>query len=352
MSAEPVKAAGGGTTQLVTSAGPEQQRPPDSLSDVQTVLVVDDEPSVASYLSRILLREGYAVDIALDGHTALTRVAEQPPDLILLDIVMPDLSGLEICRRLKNEPATRLTPIVLVSGLAEREQRLAGINAGADDFLGKPVDSLEVLSRVRSLLRVKRYTDDLDSAASIMMTIAVMIEAREGMAEGHCHRMANYATAVGRRLGLSSDELQSLHRGGFLHDIGMLAIPSPILSRPGSLEPEEYELIKSHPLIGESLIANLRSLRPIRPIVRHHHERLDGSGYPDALRGDAISVLAQIIGIVDVFEAVTAPRPYQPGKTVQEAVDVLRRQVQRGWRRDDLVESFVQVLNEAFPDTA
>jgi cyclic di-GMP phosphodiesterase len=321
--------------------GPAERSP-----ELQTVLVVDDEPAFASYLSRLLLHEGYSVDIALNGQAALARVAERQPDLILLDIVMPDLSGLDVCRRLKADPATRLTPIVFVTGLDAREQRLEGISAGADDFLTKPVDSLEVLTRVRSLLRVKRFTDDLDSAASIMMTLAVMIEARDGNAEGHCHRIANYATAIGRHFGLRADDLQSLHRGGFLHDIGMLAIPTAIINKPSPLEPEEYELIKSHTLIGESLVANLRSLRGIRTIIRHHHERLDGSGYPDGLRGEAIDVLAQIIGLVDMFEAMTFPRPYQQPRTTEEALDVLREQVQRGWRRGDLVECFADVLRQ------
>ncbi len=332
------------------TAGAADRPAPEHTSGPQTVLVVDDEPAVASYMSRLLLHEGYSVDIALDGQTALTRVAERPPDLILLDIVMPDLSGLEVCRRLKNEPATRLTPIVIVTGLDAREQRLEGISAGADDFLTKPVDSLEVLTRVRSLLRVKRYTDDLDSAASIMMTLAVMIEARDGISEGHCHRIANYAMAIGRSFGLDQEDLQSLRRGGFLHDIGMLAIPSAIVNKPSPLEPEEYELVKSHTLIGESLVANLRSLRGIRSIIRHHHERLDGSGYPDGLRGEAIDILAQIISLVDVFEAMTFPRPYQPGKTPAEALDVLRDHVRRGWRRADLVDCFARVLRDSYPD--
>jgi putative two-component system response regulator len=191
---------------------------------------------------------------------------------------------------------------------------------------------------------VKRYTDDLDSAASIIMTLAVMIEARDGYAEGHCHRMANYATALGRSLQLGSDDLQALHRGGFLHDIGMLAISEAVLRKAGALEPEEYELIKSHTLVGDSLVSNLRSLQAVRPIIRHHHELLDGSGYPDRLRGDDIPLLAQIMSLVDIYDAVTTQRPYRQAKPIDEAVAVLRNQVQRGWRRSDLVEQFVSLI--------
>jgi putative two-component system response regulator len=308
------------------------------------VLVVDDEPSVTSFLARLLVREGYVVNTAHDGPSALTSIAEHPPDVVLLDVMVPGLDGFEVCRRLKREPGTRLMPVVLVTALSAREDRIKGLEAGADEFLTKPVDTHELLTRVRSLARVKRYTDDLDSAASIIMTLAVMIEARDGYAEGHCHRMANYATALGRSLQLGSDDLQALHRGGFLHDIGMLAISEAVLRKAGALEPEEYELIKSHTLVGDSLVSNLRSLQAVRPIIRHHHELLDGSGYPDRLRGDDIPLLAQIMSLVDIYDAVTTQRPYRQAKPIDEAVAVLRNQVQRGWRRSDLVEQFVSLI--------
>jgi putative two-component system response regulator len=184
----------------------------------------------------------------------------------------------------------------------------------------------------------------LDAAGSIVMTLAVMIESRDGYKEGHCHRIANYATALGRGLGLGSKDLQALHRGGFLHDIGMLAIPEPVLRKSGRLNPEEFELVKSHTVIGDSLIESLRSLQAVRPIIRHHHERFDGSGYPDGLRGDAIPLLAQIIGLVDAYDAVTTQRPYQQAKPIDEAIGVLMQQVERGWRKRDLVEGFIGLI--------
>jgi putative two-component system response regulator len=308
------------------------------------VLIVDDEPSVRMLFARLLAREGYQVDIAHDGLSALTAVARRPPDVVLLDVMMNGLDGFEICRRLKRDSRTRLTPIVLVTGLNAREQRIEGLEAGADDFLTKPVDTHELLVRVRSLVRTKRYTDDLDSAASIIMTLAQMIEGRDEHTEGHCYRMANYATALGRRLGLNSDDLQALYRGGFLHDIGMLAIPDSVLRKAGPLEPEEYEMIKSHTTIGESLVGNLRSLQAVRPIVRHHHERFDGSGYPDGLRGDQIPLLAQIMGLVDAYDAISSHRPYQRAKSVEESIDLLRAQGTRGWRRQELVDEFVALV--------
>jgi putative two-component system response regulator len=306
--------------------------------------VVDDEPMVADVHRRLLAKEGYGVEVAEDGPTALDAVAAYQPHLVLCDVMLPGLNGIDVCRQIKSNPSSRLTPVVLVTGAAHRERRIEGLEAGADDFLTKPVDSHELLARVRSLVRMKRYTDDLDSAASILMAMAVLIEARDGNTEGHCHRMANYATALGRAVGLGEEDRQALHRGGFLHDIGMLAIPDSVLRKSGPLDPEEFELVKSHTVVGESLCGTLRSLEMVRPIVRHHHERFDGSGYPDGLRGDTIPLVAQIIGVVDVYDAITTQRPYQGPHTAEQAIDILRAQVARGWRRPDLVEVFAGLV--------
>lgn len=308
------------------------------------VLVVDDNEAVTRMLERLLAQDGYEVEIAHDGVSALQFIEKRTPDLVVLDVVIPGLNGFDLCRRLKQDPATRLLPVVLVTGYNERDKRIEGATAGADDFLSKPIDTEELLARVRSLIRLKRYTDDLDSASSIIMMLAVMVESRDGCTAGHCHRMANYATALGRSLGLGDEDLQTLRRGGFLHDIGMLAIPDTVLRNPGPLEPEEYELIKSHPVIGDDLCAHLRSLQPVRAIVRHHHERLDGSGYPDGLRGDEIPMVAQIIGLVDVYDAITTQRAYQHIQPTADAVELLRDQVRRGWRRDDITECFVAMI--------
>jgi putative two-component system response regulator len=264
---------------------------------------------------------------------------------VLLDVRMPgDLDGFEVCRRLRSDPATRLMPVIIVTGLQGRRERLLGIEAGADDLLTKPFDNNELAARVRALVRLKQYTDDLDSAASIVMTLASMIEARDGYGEGHCHRMANYATQVGRALSLDEDQVRTLYRGAFLHDIGMLTVPEALLQRPGPLTREERERVRSHTTTGDRLCSHLRSLQTVRPIIRHHHERLDGSGYPDALCGDRISLLAQIVGIIDTYEAVTTPRPYQRARSVEEAFAILRQQVRSGWQREDLVETFVSVI--------
>jgi putative two-component system response regulator len=308
------------------------------------VVVADDEQPVAELLRRILVKEGYDVEVVYDGAAALAAVPRVRPHLVLLDVNMPEMNGIDVCRRLKQDPQERLTPVVLITGMAQREKRIEGLEAGADDFLTKPVDAQELLARARTLIRMKRYTDDLDSATSLITGLALLIEARDGNTEGHCYRMANYATALGRALELSEEHIMALHRGGFLHDIGMLAIPDAVLRKSGPLDPEEFELMKSHTTVGDELCANLRSLEAVRPIIRHHHERYDGSGYPDGLVGDAIPLVAQIMGLVDVYDAVTTLRPYQGPHSSQEAIDILRGQVVRGWRRPDLVDAFAGVV--------
>jgi putative two-component system response regulator len=309
-----------------------------------TVLVVDDDESARHLLARLLSRQGYTVESAVDGVSALEAVQESEPDVVLLDVMMPGLDGFEVCRRLKGDPATRLTPVVLVTGANDQAHRVEGLVVGADDFLAKPVDTDELLARVGALVRLKRYTDDLDCAASIIMTLSVMIEARDGYGDGHCHRMANHAAALGRQLGLDADDVQDLHRGGFLHDIGMLAIPEEILRKAQTLEPAEFERVKSHTVIGDELCAYLRSLQAVRPIIRSHHERLDGSGYPDHLAGDAIPLLAQITHVVDVYDAVTTRRAYREARSATEALDVLRHQVAQGWVAGALVEAFADLI--------
>ena len=312
--------------------------------DTARVLVVDDEPAHASLLERMLTKAGYVVDTAGTIDAATTAIAQHNPDVILLDVVLPNSDGFAFCRQLKIDAATRLTPVIMVTALSDRDSRIKGREAGADDFLTKPVDGEELLARVRSVVRIKRYTDDLDSAASIIMTLAVMIESREAYLEGRCHRIANNATAVGRAIGLGAADLHTLHRGGFLHDVGMLAVPLSVLQKRGPLGTEELDLVRAHTIKGDELCRNLRSLQAVRPIIRHHHERLDGSGYPDRLSGDDVPLLAQIIGVVDVYDALTTSRPYQETLTSKQAIKILRDQVARGWRQDRLVEVFVDIV--------
>jgi putative two-component system response regulator len=306
-----------------------------------SVLIVDDIAGNARLIERLLAPDGHVVRTAGGGVEALQLVQADPPDLLIMDVMMPHVDGFEACRAIKQESSTRLIPVVLVTSLDDTASRIRGIEAGADDFVTKPFNALELRARVRSLLRIKSYTDDLDGAESVIVSLAMTIEARDSTTAGHCQRLVQYASALGRTLDLDEDDVSVLARGGFLHDIGKVGIPDAVLLKPGPLTPDEYELIKQHTVIGDRLCGELRSLRRVRGIVRHHHERLDGSGYPDGLLGDATPLLAQIMGIVDVFDALTSDRPYRAALPIASAAAELRRDVARGWRRGELVESFL-----------
>jgi putative two-component system response regulator len=306
-----------------------------------SILAVDDERVNLDLLVRLLSKHGYQVETALDGETGLAAIERVPPDLVLLDIVLPGIDGFEVCRRIKQNPATRLIPVVLVTGLNAREHKIRGIDAGADDFLSKPFDGAELRARVQSLVHLKRYTDDLDSAESVILSLALTVEARDAYTEGHCHRLARNATALGVKLNLGAEDLAALHRGGYLHDVGKIGIPDRVLLKPARLTPDEYQLIKQHTIIGDRLCGELRSLRLVRPIVRHHHERLDGSGYPDGLRGDDIPMLAQIVSIADAYDAITTDRPYRLALAPEFAYEELVDEATRGLRRRDFVDAFI-----------
>jgi putative two-component system response regulator len=307
------------------------------------ILIVDDIEANARLLERLLAHEGHRVLFARDGQEALERVRAEHPDLVLMDVVMPELDGFETCRRLKADPATRLVPVVLITALQSRRDRVRGLEVGADDFLSRPVNTAELTARVRSLLRIKRFTDELDSAESVILSLALTIEARDHSTEGHCQRLAHYAVALGREMGLADEDLSALFKGGFLHDVGKVGIPDAILLKPEPLTPDEIAIMRQHPVIGDRLCGELRSLRRVRPIVRHHHERLDGSGYPDGLGGADIPLLAQIMSVVDVFDALTSPRPYKAAFSVEHALSELAAEADRGWRHPEIVAAFMSI---------
>jgi putative two-component system response regulator len=307
------------------------------------VLVVDDYAPNANGLRDLLIAAGYYVRVAHNGADALTLVSEETPDLALVDVVMPGMSGVELCRELKSRGRTRLMPVVLVTASQDRGHRLAGIEAGADDFLSKPVDIQELRTRVRSLLRVKQLTDDLESTETIMTLLGHIVEARDPYTEGHCQRLAEYATALGAALNLGAADLDTLSRGAVLHDVGKIALPDAVLLKPGRLDAEELLLMRQHPVVGDNLCRTIKSLDRVRPIVRSHHERHDGRGYPDGLKGDEIPLLAQIVAVVDVFDALTTNRPYRTAMTVKAAYDIMLSDAESGWCASRLVQTFVEL---------
>lgn len=307
------------------------------------ILVVDDYAPNANGMRDLLSAAGYSVRVAYNGVEALGLVAEEAPDLVLVDVVMPGMSGVELCRELKTRGSTRLTPVVLITASQDRGHRLAGLEAGADDFLGKPVDVQELRTRVRSLLRVKQLTDELESTESIMTMLGHIVEARDPYTEGHCQRLADYATALGIALGLDASDLDTLSRGAVLHDVGKIALPDTVLLKPGRLNADELALMQEHPIVGDNLCRTVRSLDRVRPIVRSHHERQDGRGYPDHLRGDEIPLLAQVVAVVDVFDALTTSRPYRGAMSASEAYDIMLKEAASGWCPISLAQTFVDL---------
>jgi putative two-component system response regulator len=308
------------------------------------VLVADDTEGIRTLFRRLLAADGHEVILATDGIAALDAVDRFHPDVILLDVTMPGASGLDVCRRLKRDPATHLVPVVLVTGQTDISDRIKGLEAGADEFLSKPVHPLELRARVRSLGRMKRLIDALDSAEAAFVTLALTIEARDPLTKGHCERLAREAVRLGRALGLGDDDLFALHRGGYLHDVGKIGVPDAILLKPGPLTPDEFAQMKQHPEIGDALCAPLQSLRRVRPIVLSHHERLDGSGYPFGLRGDDVPLLAQIVGVVDVYDALTSGRPYRSALPADRAAQYLVAEAAAGRFARQHVEAFLDTV--------
>jgi putative two-component system response regulator len=310
------------------------------------ILVVDDHPRIAGLMSELLTQRGYDVVTAADADQAEAEVRRQAPDLILSDVKMPGKSGYELCRQLKSDPVTRLIPFVLITGLTDSSDKVRGIEAGADDFLNKPVLAEELTARVKSLLRVKEFTDELETADSVLCTLGLIVENRDPYTEGHCERLASRAADLGRHLGLDEDSIVALRRGGYLHDLGKIAVPDGILKKGSDLTLQEWEIMKRHPVTGESICKPLKSLRLVLPIIRHHHEHADGSGYPDGLRAGEIPLLPRVLQVVDVYDALRTARPYKPALSYDQAAQTMREEARQGLWDAQLVNEFFSMLGE------
>jgi putative two-component system response regulator len=308
------------------------------------ILVVDNDETTVRYLKRLLTREGHHVSVVATAEEAVASCMTHPTDLVLLDLAAAAGKGVGVCHELKEHFATRLIPVVVIATQTDGRERLDAIQAGCDEFITKPFDAAELHARIRSLVRLKRYTDDLESAEAVFLGLGATIEARDPSTQGHCERLARYATTLGRSLNLDQADLDALERGSFLHDIGKIAVPDSVLLKGGALDPQESRVMREHPVVGDALCAGLRSLQRVRPIVRHHHERLDGSGYPDGLRNAQVPLLAQIVAIVDVFDALTTERPYRVALPRDVAFDVLMDETSKGWRDRALVDEFASLV--------
>ena len=312
----------------------------------QSILIVDDHRLNAELLREMLSLHGFHAAVVTGAAAAEEQVHRDPPDLILLDVIMPGKTGYQLCHELKDNPQTRLIPIVMVTGLNAHEDRLKAIEAGADDFLTKPVSPEELFARVKSLLKLKEFTDELETAESVLCTLGLSVEARDPYTEGHCERLARDASELGRHLNLDDECVTALRRGGYLHDLGKIGVPDEILKKGGNLTPAEWVVMKKHPLIGEAICRPLKSLRLVLPIIRHHHEHSDGSGYPDGLKAGDIPLLPRILQVVDVYDALRTARPYKPALSHEQAATTMRDEAKAGLWDEDLVAEFFAMLDQ------
>ncbi len=312
--------------------------------DPPKILVVDDHAPSRMTAVALLAVEGYEVLEADSGSAALERVKNSHPDLILLDVMMPGMDGFEVCQELKQDEHTRLLPVVFITALSDRQSRIRGIEAGGDDFISKPFDRLELSARVKSLVRQKRLNEDLDHAEQVLFSIARAIESRDPNTGDHCERLVASSKAFGEFLALTRDQIRNLQWGGYLHDIGKVGIPDGILLKAGKLTVQEFEVMRQHVLIGEKICQPLRTMRGVIPIIRHHHERWDGSGYPDGLVGDEIPYLAQIFQIIDIYDALRSERPYKQALTPAAALLVMAQEMDKGWRNPELIQLFTEFI--------
>lgn len=313
---------------------------------VPRILVVDDNAEMVELMRELLVSRGYDVVAVRDVEQAEVEIHRHPPDLVLSDVIMPGRSGYELCRQLKSDPATRLIPFVLITGLSDRENKVKGIEAGADDFLNKPIFPAELFARVNSLLKLKEFTDELETADSVLCTLGLSVEARDPYTEGHCERLARRASQLGRHLGLDEESLIALRRGGYLHDLGKIAVPDEILKKGSNLTSAEWDVMKQHPLTGENICKPLKSLRLVLPIIRHHHEHSDGTGYPDGLRQGQIPLLPRILQVVDVYDALRTARPYKPALTSEQARRTMCSEADAGLWDRELVDEFFAMLEK------
>jgi putative two-component system response regulator len=311
-----------------------------------TILVVDDQAPNREFLQSILVEHKFKVLTASDGAKALCILGEARVDLVLLDVLMPGGNGFEVCREIKSNPLTYLIPVVFVTALSDKQSRIRGIHAGADDLLISPVDPIELLARVRSLVRLKHRTDELDRAESVLLTLATIVEARDPNTCGHCERISNLSRRLGEVIGLQDDQVRALRLAGVVHDIGKVKVPDSILLKAGPLSCEEWVVMREHPVVGERICAPLKSFGLVLPIIRHHHEKQDGSGYPDGLGGDEIPITARILQVVDVYDALTSARPYKPAMSAAAAIRIMKEEVAKGWWNSNVLHAFEHLLEE------
>ncbi len=310
----------------------------------QRILLVDDNATNVELLHAQLKPFGYEIEKAYDGEEALKKIEASPPDLILLDLMMPRLSGYEVCQKVKTDPKTQLIPVIVITALKELDDKIKAIEMGADDFLMKPFNKVELVTRVKSLLKLKQLYDDVDRSETIIFTLAEMLEAKDVYTRGHSERVAKYAVLLAKQIGLTDQDQEWIKRGALLHDVGKIGIRESILNKPEKLSQAELAHIRSHPARGCEICKSLNSLSPLLPIIRHHHERVDGLGYPDGVSGKDLALAPRIVSIADSYDAMTSNRPYRKGIPPAEALKIFDKEKSSGQWDTQLVDQFIKAI--------
>ncbi len=316
----------------------------ESLPKKQAILIVDDNPTNVELLCAQLKPFNYDLRTAFDGEQALKKIETDPPDLILLDLMMPQISGYEICEKLKKNKKTQLIPVIVITALKELNDKIKAIEMGADDFLMKPFNKLELITRIRSLLKLKELYDNVEMSEDIIFTLAEMLEAKDIYTRGHSERVARYSIELAKFIGLSDADQEAIRRGALLHDIGKIGIRESILNKPEKLSQEELAHVRSHPARGCEICKSLKSLQNSLSIIRHHHERIDGGGYPDGVSIHNISIGARIVAITDSYDAMTSNRPYRKGISPSEAIKIFESESEMGQWDPQLLQEWIRLL--------
>lgn len=307
------------------------------------ILVVDDDPMVLEVLERLITEFGYHFQGAGRGEEALKIIEEDPPDLVILDIKMPGMDGLEVLSRIKNNRKLGYIPVIMLTAL--ETDKVEAFNLGADDFIAKPPSQSDLQARIRAHLRIKGYIEELENAEEVLFTLAQIIEVKDKYTEVHTERVVDVSLKIGKEVGLTPKEMSDLRKGAYLHDIGKVGVPDAILQKQEPLTPEEWEVIKKHTIIGEKICEPLTSLSGALPVIRHHHERWDGTGYPDGLKGHDIPFLARIVSVADAYDAMNYDRPYRKRLAKPQIIEIFKEG--RGTQWDpNIVDILLELIDQ------
>lgn len=314
--------------------------------DRPTVLIVDDHESNLELMEAIFVKAGFRILVAPDPFSALRIFRYNKVDLAILDVMMPGMDGYDLCRHIKQISGRQFFPVILLTALTDRDSKIKGLESGAEDFISKPFDDAELITKVKSLIRLKNLHDELEHSENIILTLAVAMEARDPYTKGHSTRVGRMAKSFASHLGFSAREQELIRKAGILHDIGKIGLSTSLLCKRGNLNEEEMKAIQRHTIIGEEICKPLVSMHEALPIIRNHHERWDGKGFPDGLKGEGIPLNARILSIIDSFDAMVSKRPYRDGMSIDRAISIFMTERDYGQWDPELVDSFLSLLGE------